>query len=237
MLNENEWNSINDILLDLYAVSDKKLLSGKVLRDLKNSVPFTKGCFVLFDKDGKFDAKNSAFDGFDDLAARKYKEFLDSQRENPFFKDSEIEKHFLRATDIPFNAGIVLSSEGKISGILNLFRDAAAGDFSEKNIYVLNIMKRHLENILHNVCLMENQNFDFASSKCFAHAISDFALSHREAEILKLIADGKSNAEICNGLCVSISTVKKHVYNIFNKAGVNSRTQLLNQIYRMQKGS
>ena len=58
-----------------------------------------------------------------------------------------------------------------------------------------------------------------------------FALSEREADVLRLIADGRSNYEISEQIHVSVSTVKKHIYNIFNKAGVNSRMQLLSLMY------
>ena len=38
---------------------------------------------------------------------------------------------------------------------------------------------------------------------------------------------GLSNQEICQTLVVSLSTIKKHIYNLFSKTKVNSRTQLL----------
>ncbi|MBQ0051815.1 MAG: helix-turn-helix transcriptional regulator [Treponema sp.] len=69
--------------------------------------------------------------------------------------------------------------------------------------------------------------------ECFNRAVERFDFSDRESEILKLISDGCSNSEISDRLHVSISTVKKHVYNIFNKGGVNSRTQLLNLVYSL----
>lgn len=50
-------------------------------------------------------------------------------------------------------------------------------------------------------------------------------LSEREGEVLQLIAQGLSNREIAQKLYLSISTVKAHTYNIYNKLGVHSRTQ------------
>jgi LuxR family maltose regulon positive regulatory protein len=52
-------------------------------------------------------------------------------------------------------------------------------------------------------------------------------LSEREREILALVAAGLSNQEIADRLVISITTVKTHVGNIFNKLGVTSRTQAL----------
>lgn len=53
------------------------------------------------------------------------------------------------------------------------------------------------------------------------------ALSEREREVLHLIAEGCSNQDIASRLIISITTVKTHVGNIFNKLGVTSRTQAI----------
>jgi DNA-binding CsgD family transcriptional regulator len=50
-------------------------------------------------------------------------------------------------------------------------------------------------------------------------------LSRRETEILRLIAEGYTNLQISEHLSISQNTVKSHVNHIFNKLGVNDRTQ------------
>ncbi|HSO11664.1 MAG TPA: LuxR C-terminal-related transcriptional regulator [Anaerolineales bacterium] len=50
-------------------------------------------------------------------------------------------------------------------------------------------------------------------------------LTPRELEVLQLIADGASNQVIADTLFISLSAVKKHAGNIFQKLNVNSRTQ------------
>jgi non-specific serine/threonine protein kinase len=49
-------------------------------------------------------------------------------------------------------------------------------------------------------------------------------LSKRELEVLRLVADGKSNQEIATALFISRHTVINHVANIMNKLGLDSRT-------------
>ena len=52
-------------------------------------------------------------------------------------------------------------------------------------------------------------------------------LTTRELEVLRLLASGASNGMIADALIVAVSTVKKHVNNIFGKLAVESRTQAL----------
>lgn len=56
--------------------------------------------------------------------------------------------------------------------------------------------------------------------------ISDYPLTTRELDVLELIVDGRSNAEIAERLYITIGTVKTHVRNILNKLCVNDRTQI-----------
>jgi DNA-binding CsgD family transcriptional regulator len=51
------------------------------------------------------------------------------------------------------------------------------------------------------------------------------SLSSREAEVLRLIAAGRSNAQIADELVISQNTVIRHVSNIFAKTGAANRAQ------------
>jgi DNA-binding NarL/FixJ family response regulator len=51
------------------------------------------------------------------------------------------------------------------------------------------------------------------------------ALTERETEVLRLLAQGKANKEIAAALAIGENTVKTHVSNVLEKLGVQSRTQ------------
>lgn len=54
---------------------------------------------------------------------------------------------------------------------------------------------------------------------------SDFGLTERQTEVLKLVARGMSNQEIADQLYIEIGTVKNHVHNILKALDVSDREQ------------
>jgi DNA-binding NarL/FixJ family response regulator len=51
------------------------------------------------------------------------------------------------------------------------------------------------------------------------------SLSHREQQVLELVRQGLTNAEIANRLYLAESTVKSHLGSVFSKFGVHSRRE------------
>jgi DNA-binding CsgD family transcriptional regulator len=58
-----------------------------------------------------------------------------------------------------------------------------------------------------------------------AHAENGFGLTSRELEVLRLVADGRSNGQIAETLFISRKTASVHVSNILAKLGVTSRVE------------
>ena len=110
----------------------------------------------------------------------------------------------------------IFDKEGNLEATISIEIDTAKRDIS------LEKQKKHVEKIEkklidleqeHNALLEDNQN----------EVQTD--LTGREIEVLRLIAKGETNTEISDILSISPHTVKSHVIHIFNKLGVNDRTQ------------
>jgi DNA-binding CsgD family transcriptional regulator len=55
--------------------------------------------------------------------------------------------------------------------------------------------------------------------------VAELELTRRELEVLQLMADGLSNREMAERLCISENTVKTHCSRLFDKLGAGRRTQ------------
>jgi two-component system, NarL family, nitrate/nitrite response regulator NarL len=60
----------------------------------------------------------------------------------------------------------------------------------------------------------------------------DVRLTPRESEISELLADGLSNKEIAQQLCVEVATVKNHVHSILDKLKVSRRGEAAAHVRR-----
>jgi two-component system nitrate/nitrite response regulator NarL len=57
-------------------------------------------------------------------------------------------------------------------------------------------------------------------------------LTRREMEVLADLASGRTNKQIARDLGISLNTIKFHVRNLFQKLGVNSRSQAISMYLR-----
>lgn len=244
-LKESDWNIINNILLEVYSMDNVKETAVKFLKLIRILIPYSQAYFIIFDEQQEIDAVNSAFEGVSEENKNRYMNYFYQMdyvkymfdfAKTVTFKDTDImddelrEKTefyqgFLLPQNIPYGGGILLVKEDKILGVLNLFRSKELGDLKAKDIHILDILKDHLTNILYSTS-QESSATD-GRKTVSVEEIERYNLSKREKEIMGLLLEGYTNMEISEKLFISSSTVKKHVYNIFTKMGINSRMQLI----------
>lgn len=87
------------------------------------------------------------------------------------------------------------------------------------------MIKAGLDSLI--LAMAETPAFDLVDHKDLA---ARFALTPREWEMVPLIAKGMTNREIAFELHISPATVRTHIYNLYQKVGVQSRIELLNTL-------
>lgn len=83
--------------------------------------------------------------------------------------------------------------------------------------------------VIEKEVFVKNENFVLNAT-----LLTELGISKRELEILNLMAAGNSNQEIAAKLFVSVSTVKTHNQNLFDKLDVKRRTQAIEKAKRLQ---
>ncbi len=62
---------------------------------------------------------------------------------------------------------------------------------------------------------------------------ASLGISQREFEVLQLVADGLSNAQVADKLFVSENTIKTHMANLFVKLSVKRRTEAVKKAHEI----
>lgn len=63
--------------------------------------------------------------------------------------------------------------------------------------------------------------------------LSDFGITERQADVLRLLIKGLANAEIARELSIAENTVKQHAHAAYRALGVNSRSEAMIELARL----
>ena len=117
----------------------------------------------------------------------------------------------------------VLSARSSQEDIQKAFK-LGANDFISKPILAYD-MEHRLQN------LYQNQNEQIKEDR-IRQRYSNFNLSARELDCCALAAEGLTNRDIGEKLSIKEATVKRHLYNSFNKIGCSTRAELIRDVLR-----
>lgn len=60
---------------------------------------------------------------------------------------------------------------------------------------------------------------------------TDYHITPREVEVLTMLSKGLTYHEVADGLFISVKTLKKHIYNIYEKLHVHNKVEALNKFF------
>lgn len=244
-LEECEWLFVNEIAYNIsfiYAFDDMRY---RLLDWIEKLIPYDCACFSLVKDEIIY---NTVAKGIDDKNIAVYEKLYsdgplywtlisgesfaynqsnmfsaDSVKENTFFNN------FLKKNRFAYSMGINIVFKDEVIGVINFYRAESKGDFGERDLFILNVLKKHLAYRLFYEAKKGDSRFLFAEGYN-KRISSEFGLTRRESEILNYAVKGFSNEEIATLLNISVSTVKKHFNSLYKKMHVNNRVQLLQSV-------
>ncbi len=114
---------------------------------------------------------------------------------------------------------------------LEVYIGAIAVIFTALGIWLaLKLSKPKIETVVVEKEIYIHRNDNFVLNETLARRLE---ISKRELEVLGLMAEGHSNQEIASRLFVSLSTVKTHNQNLFEKLEVKRRMQAVEKAKRL----
>ncbi|MFL0268762.1 helix-turn-helix domain-containing protein [Candidatus Clostridium radicumherbarum] len=251
MLDNKEWLRVNDILIIIHSTDDLKFMCNYFLEALKPLILFEKAIFYLLSEENSnivmsdpimMNADEEFFSGYKSMfKSSRFGRVAVNTRRTIAFRDSDlipeslltesdIYKSFMHPHDLFYGGGIIVTDKGSLMAELALFRTDEQGDFSDKEIYILDILKKHIEIRLIRENKLKEPSF-LAEDKTLK--LIGLGLTSREIDIVKLIIKNLDTVEISNELHISINTTKKHINHIFAKLAVKNRLQLIQTYSRI----
>lgn len=249
MLEQKEYDVLNNIIKNVYQTGNSQTMRLQVLEDLKvltgckfsvfslgllkNKVLYLTDSVIYSDFEKDFE------DRFIYLSETQYEmsdyaAWIFQIPESVVYKDSELVndrlrkktsyyKDYLAANGLPNVAGISIVEDGVFLGALTLYKAEKDGDFTDKDLFILDFLRPHLE-----TRLSADEHRTTSNKKNVSYMLkSNYHMTSREIEILGLVFKGKRNEEVASLLGIAENTVKKHVSHIYEKLEVSGRSQLV----------
>jgi DNA-binding NarL/FixJ family response regulator len=119
---------------------------------------------------------------------------------------------------------VVISHESGNRRIDEAFA-AGASAFVAKGASMEDIAVAIRQSFEHSIHLAADRVAAVAERAGDAEWAADVGLTEREREILQLVSDGESNADVARKLWITEQTVKFHLSNVYRKLDVSNRTQ------------
>lgn len=149
-----------------------------------------------------------------------------------------IYQEYFRPAGVEHIIDLGLPASPGLTRSLILMRERGAPDFSARDREVIDMLRPHLRRIEANVRVRRELAEIVADATrlggspqvlagCEGAGGFQSILTQREREIVELVAAGKTNAEIAAILWVAPSTVKKHLENVYAKAGIGRRSAIV----------
>lgn len=242
-LETSDWLVINNIIYKIYTTEDLTVMRKNLLDQLTMILNFDSADFFLSNEAGEKGLlgavtyncgldKAAQYDELDYSRGIMYGGKSMVYRETDIISDekrvkTEYYQQVYRPNNWHYSIQMILARDKQFLGVITLYRTIGKENFQYDDVFLLDMLKDHLAfRLFREKVKVENQ---FSKLK-IADAVEKYQLTKREETILRLLLRGTDNEMICEGLVISINTLKKHVLNIYRKLGINNRVQLFKMV-------
>ena len=244
-MDTNRFMLYNDFLYSLYTEEDEDTRNRDLLAYLRMLIPSSYASLITSDPDA--DELNftgiccdpASFTAAEERYAKMYQEDqaqwnLRSKvstviRESDLFSDeirlsSKIYQECYRPYRIYDTLQVSIVFQRKYYGVVTLFRTKDEPPFCDDDVSLLKVLVRHL-NYVYSKAFARSQE-QSRNPIDLKKIPDDVHLTPRETQILSLVFQTKSNAQICEDLHITDHTLQKHFQNIYRKLNISSRFEL-----------
>jgi len=242
-LETNDWILLNNIIYKIYTMSDINEMREQFLDQMKMLIDYDSADFHLASPDGENRLVSPVLYNCEEDLSMIYEEIDYSRgilyggrtliyRETDIISDSKrVEADYYKkvylANKWHYSLQMVLARKKEFVGVVTFYRTIGKDDFVYDDIFILDLLKDHLAYRLYQ----QKKSSDNRGEKLSVRAASEmYNLTRREEAVLRLLMEGRSNAEICEIMIIAENTLKKHILNIYRKLGVNNRVGLFKMI-------
>lgn len=241
------WNKMNDFLLDCGGYRESKEFGKRVMNKIEVLIPFDQARLYFLNDNGTIVEEYLL--GVDKQVSMEYHEYY-SQVDNGNYavakRAKAFQQHYPKIEDCIYSwdkyghqevffqeyvqplqlhhsFGLGLRDiHGTLKCMFSLDRICDV-KFSKIEMEIMHYIRSHLDNLYQNFYVTPPGNYENVGRKIF----EDAPLTAREAEVAELLMQGVIPIHISQKLCISITTVNKHIANMHAKLNVSTRQELI----------
>ncbi|MGI6506815.1 MAG: helix-turn-helix transcriptional regulator [Saccharofermentanales bacterium] len=239
------WVKINDYLLKIENCKDVDEYATKALESMGDLVPFDKGLAYIMNGAGTIVGEK--YCNFPQQLSKAYLEYYskldivrspgrDLKKEPPGttpiiqFADwslmgrTKYYVDYIEPQKLKYSCHMILRDQSGISRLCFVWDRSKDEPFSQLEQKMLRIVMVHMNNL---ASALFRRSLTNSRSIRLGIMLEMAELTMREKEIVRLLCQGVSQAEISKKLYISAATTRKHITHIYKKLNVSSLQELL----------
>jgi DNA-binding CsgD family transcriptional regulator len=239
-LTNNQIILLNDIILKIHTAKDFEDMRKIVLSSLRFLVPCVGIAFYLASRSEQYRLTDGLGIGISEECMSIYlEEFQEYDQtiwsyatpvSKVYNESAFIQNEAKQNTDfyyriyaplkIFYQAALTIIQNGIFLGVIAIFRTKGEGEFQPEELFNLELLASHLGARMYQH--LRSINVKQTNNPDREILLNNYHLTLRETEVLYAILNEKEKQEICEHLCISPNTLKKHIMNLYKKFQVHS---------------